>query len=734
MARADEFRFRDLGEFSPEQFPYKYSGRGPQCRCQPDLFIFWKHMFGTRIPFFLIPVFLIVLVAISPLFYLIFQVLLPYKSLFWAPANGFSAPTFIETAFHNSKKLSVTAAVVLATFFLGKRYTFLLPYLVPPPVKDLLATMTSYGFMTRSNLSGASARTTKETRFALKNGGEIGGISNDGNTCFMNSVIQSLASSKELLRFIDSYLYSDIEVKDLQPVKSVVPRSDLVFTAALRKLIENVNGCYGTRGKEFSAKPLLNKMPNGPKQNFFTGYNQEDAQEFYQLVMNLVESEYKKASNIPKQVDDKGSKFVDVSSVANYVTGCDQLGKTLPVYVPATHVDPNIEDAEHKAFKMNLVTPVDGVSAERIGCLVCGEVGGIRYSVMSGISLNLPRKESYYSSVSLQELLDEWINPEIIEDVNCNRCGLEQTKQFLLEKITDATNEKVAHLFKSRLAEIDAELKQPHITDEVFEKLSIKQMIRKTKKSKQIYMSRPPALLSIHINRSVFDPRTYMVVKNSSNVEFPAVLDLSPYVVEPRDVDLDARMPFRRGDAPLEKEQSPALSEPADLNEKAELNGKAGLNSNVNPALQYQLKAVIAHYGTHNYGHYICYRKHRGTWWRVSDESVYAVTEHEALNSQGTFMLFFEYNDNETESLQELTESDLETEREDSGLNNGRSLQPSGPSFRNEGEDDDLYENDKSDTALEDDVSMDSGVTKAPSTAATEDLEYTNGEERAFHM
>jgi hypothetical protein len=29
---------------------------------------------------------------------------------------------------------------------------------------------------------------------------------------------------------------------------------------------------------------------------------------------------------------------------------------------------------------------------------------------------------------------------------------------------------------------------------------------------------------------------------------------------------------------------------------------------------------------------------------------------------------------------------------------------------------------------------MDSGVTKAPSTAATEDLEYTNGEERAFHM
>ena len=77
-------------------------------------------------------------------------------------------------------------------------------------------------------------------------------------------------------------------------MKSNIPKPDLVFTAALKKFLEGINGSYGSRGKEFSAKPLLNKMPNGPKQNFFTGYNQEDAQEFYQLVMNLVESEYKK--------------------------------------------------------------------------------------------------------------------------------------------------------------------------------------------------------------------------------------------------------------------------------------------------------------------------------------------------------------------------------------------------------------------------------------------------------
>lgn len=688
-------------------------------------------MFGTNIPIILIPVFLFVVVAFSPIFYFTYQVLLPYKPLFWTSSSRLSVSTFIERALNNTQKLSVTAAVLLATFLIGKRYRYLLPLLIPGPISHILAAMNSYGFMARSNLSSGNGRLTNETKFAIKNGGEVGGISNDGNTCFMNSVIQSLASSKEFIRFVDSYLYDDIEIENLESVKSVRPRADLVFTAALRKLIENVNGSYGNKGKEFSTKPLLNKMPNGPKQNFFTGYNQEDAQEFYQLVMNLIETEYKKVRGIPKlENNEKTDKFLDISSVSNYVTGCEQLGKTLPVYVPATHVDPNIEDAEHRAFKMNLITPVDGVSAERIGCQVCGEVGGIRYSVMSGISLNLPRTQSYYSSVSLADLLDEWIKPEIIEDVNCNRCGLEQTKQFVEQKIATMDNEQVSEQFATRLAEIEKELKQPHITDEVFEKLSIKQMIKKTRKSKQIYMSRPPALLSLHINRSVFDPRTYMIVKNSSNVEFPAKLDLSPYVVEPRDVDLDARMPFRRGDKVIHDEEESETNGDVKESENVDDEKASKPTTPTNPELVYQLKAVIAHYGTHNYGHYICYRKLRGTWWRISDESVYVVTEQEATNSQGTFMLFYEYNDNEVETLIELKESDLETERSSESSESRHNQQLAGAEFRNEQEDD-LYDDDNSDSQSKYNEDQSIVPDEDVDTAPTEDSEYTAGEERA---
>ena len=74
------------------------------------------------------------------------------------------------------------------------------------------------------------------------------------------------------------------------------------------------------------------------------------------------------------------------------------------------------------------------------------------------------------------------------------------------------------------------------------------------------------------------------------------------------------------------------------------------LSSSVKPSSssssdsQYTLQAVITHYGRHENGHYICYRKTPGSdqWWRISDEDVWKVSEAEVKAQGGVFMLFYE--------------------------------------------------------------------------------------------
>lgn len=476
------------------------------------------------------------------------------------------------------------------------------------------------------------------------------GLGNMDNSCYQNSILQGLSSLKPLPEYLSAYLETSNDSGD----------QDVAQT--LRTLIADLND--GTNyGRTLWTPGVLKSMST---------WTQQDAQEYYSKILDDIDKSVAKAvksaqpqhPGLAVKMDKDDTTASEHSDDSGYQSMINYSENNLP----------------HN--------PLEGMLAQRVACVQCGHSDGLSMIPFTCLTLSLGLNKNQHD---LYERLDAYSKVEAIENVECTKCTLVRTQQQLSamsKKMQEngSPNEKVLEHLNQRLEAVELALEEDDFDDKTLTekcKISAQNKVSSTK-TKQIVISRPPKSLAIHMQRSVFDPSTFNMMKNSAPVDFPMTLDLAPWCLG------------STGSNPLD-EKSRLEEEWVTDPRKSMVAGDQGSSKLAGPI--YELRAVVTHYGRHENGHYICYRKYprrspptkvaeddvpnnkagaqsetstdekerdepEMDWWRLSDHNVSQVSEDVVLSlSPGVFMLFYDcvdpsmvMNDEDDVNMQDANE------------------------------------------------------------------------------
>jgi ubiquitin C-terminal hydrolase len=231
----------------------------------------------------------------------------------------------------------------------------------------------------------------------------------------------------------------------------------------------------------------------------------------------------------------------------------------------------------------------------------------------------------------LEDCLAEFAAVEVVQDVECRSCTIQERKTELLEDIimfqqamesqSSKRGSEDLHHLQHELDQATAKLRAIHSIDpdddapledvlcsEEFYWYNDSIPIRRGTALKRMLLTRLPAVLTIHVQRRYYDPSTNRMTKTSQHVVFPEVLDVAPYCAH-------GGILFSEGFLSQERRRP----------------------------IPYRLSSVIEHQGNAFYGHYICYRRNpsSGQWYYTSDLTVRPVTWNEVRRCQA-YLLFYE--------------------------------------------------------------------------------------------
>lgn len=401
------------------------------------------------------------------------------------------------------------------------------------------------------------------------------GLINNKNDCFINSSIQALVSLQHLTLYLNKFLEQVDTLKILVNFKY-----HLINT--------NKNGTYTTDGKSTTNLQCSKSGILRYKEETTTSIDDRknlpiDYEKKYQYYESL-------DSNIPdisfheelSRIIYTLQRLVDSNTSVSTHSFLDTFRKKLNIELLGTQNDvheltqlilqsleqenKSLKDFIQKQSLSHSISdfPIKGRMADHLVCLNCGKSSKINTYPFIILTLHVPQT----NFIDLNELISK-NQAETIEGYSCLSCKI---KAILLNETTNNIQTSDDHeldiLNQLRLINNDISINDVLSNDlenyiNTYQKYGCNTSMLKSVIVKKTAIIDSPKILIFHLSRSVFYGNNY--IRNSCNVEFKRSMTIKQQLI-------------------------------AD-------NTCIGIKE-----VNYKLKSVITHRGSHQFGHYICYR------------------------------------------------------------------------------------------------------------------------------